>query len=113
MASRRTKKKSTSRSSRAPAKKGAGKGKLFVGVDFGTYRTAVSTDTKKTEVLSIVGRPQDAVASNFLKKEVLYGEEALKHKLALDLSRPIEDGVLANSKEDLESKGSRIRLLFY
>lgn len=106
MARTKTTRKTKSRSSRKTRTKRTGKttkGKLFVGVDFGTYRTAVSTDSRKTEILSIVGKPRDAVASNFLKKEVLYGEDALKHKLALDLSRPIEDGVLRNSKDDLDA----------
>lgn len=103
MARKKTTRKTRSPSSRKTKTQKTPRGKMFVGVDFGTYRTAVSTDSKRTETLSIVGKPRDAVASNFLKKEVLYGEEALKHKLALNLSRPIEDGVLRNYRDDLES----------
>lgn len=78
--------------------------KLFIGVDFGTNHTAISTsDGKKNSILSVVGAPKDAVASKFLKKEHLYGEEALKHKMALNLFRPIENGVLKNQREDIEA----------
>ena len=75
MARRKTTRKTRSPSSRKTKTKKTQKtrrGKMFVGVDFGTYRTAVSTDSKRTEILSIVGKPRDAVASNFLKKEVVF-----------------------------------------
>lgn len=83
---------------------GAPNNNLYIGIDFGTFRTAVSTsDGKKTQVLSIVGRPRDPVASKYLKKEVLYGEEALEHRVALELSRPIKQGIFKNLKEDVEA----------
>lgn len=77
---------------------------LFVGVDLGTNHTAISTsDGKKNSILSVVGTPRDAVASKFLKKEHMFGEEALTHRVALDLFKPIEDGVLKNQPEDIEA----------
>ncbi len=77
---------------------------LYIGIDFGTFRTAVSTsDGKKVETLSIVGKPRDPVASKYLKKEVLYGEEALEHRAALELSRPMKHGVFKNLREDVEA----------
>ncbi len=78
--------------------------KVYVGIDLGTNHTAISTsDGKKKSILSIVGTPRDAVASKFLKKEYLFGDEALKHRVALNLFRPIECGVLKNQKEDIEA----------
>jgi rod shape-determining protein MreB len=103
MAKAKTRKKPGKTSSRRKQKMTRPRSKLFVGVDFGTYRTTVSTEGSKTEVLSVVGRPRDMVASRFLEKEVLYGEEALKHRVALDLFRPIKDGVLKNKREDIEA----------
>lgn len=77
---------------------------LFIGIDLGTNHTAISTsDGKKNSILSIVGTPRDAVASKFLKKERLYGDEALKHRVALNMFKPIESGLLKNKREDLEA----------
>jgi rod shape-determining protein MreB len=77
---------------------------LYIGVDLGTNHTAISTsDGKKNTILSVVGTPRDAVASKFLKKEHLYGEDALSHRVALNLLKPIENGVLKNQKQDIEA----------
>ncbi len=77
---------------------------LFMGIDLGTNHTAITTsEGKRNSILSIVGVPRDAVASKFLKKERLYGDEALKHRVALNLLRPIESGLLKNKREDLEA----------
>jgi len=77
---------------------------LYIGVDLGTNHTAISTsDGKKNTILSVVGTPRDAVASKFLKKEHLYGEDALSHRVALNLLKPIENGVMKNQKEDIEA----------
>jgi rod shape-determining protein MreB len=77
---------------------------IFIGIDLGTNHTAISTSNgKKKSILSIIGTPRDAVASKFLKKERLYGDEALKHRVALNLFKPIESGLLKNQKADLEA----------
>ena len=75
---------------------------LFIGIDFGTNHTAISTsDGKKKSILSLIGFPKDAVASRFLQKERLFGDEALKHRAALNMFKPIESGVLKNQRDDL------------
>lgn len=77
---------------------------LYIGIDLGTNHTAISTsDRKKKSILSVVGIPRDAVASKFLKKERLYGDEALKHRVALNMFKPIESGLLKNQREDLDA----------
>lgn len=77
---------------------------LFIGIDFGTNHTAISTsDGEKKSILSVVGIPKDAVALKFLKKDRLYGDEALKHRGALNMFRPIELGVLKNHREDIDA----------
>ncbi|MCX9083429.1 MAG: rod shape-determining protein [Candidatus Methanoperedens sp.] len=99
MATKRKKVKSDASASRAKESKD-----LFIGIDLGTNHTAISTsDGKKKSILSIVGTPRDAVASKFLKKERLYGDEALKHRVALNLFKPIESGLLKNQREDLDA----------
>lgn len=99
MATKRRKEKSGASAPRVKESK-----ELFIGIDFGTNHTAISTSNgKKKSILSIVGTPRDAVASKFLKKEHLYGDEALKHRVALNMFKPIESGLLKNQREDLEA----------
>ena len=77
---------------------------MYIGIDLGTNHTAISTsDGKKNSILTVVGSPKDAVASKFLQKEHLYGEEAIHHRVALNIYKPIENGVLKNQREDIEA----------
>ena len=46
----------------------------------------VSSDSHEEEELTVIGTPKDPIARNFLKRDVLFGEEALKNRLA---SEPI------------------------
>jgi rod shape-determining protein MreB len=66
---------------------------FFVGIDLGTSRSAVSTSrgTRKW-VESYVGWPKDFVARKLLGQRVLFGEEALNHRLSLLLCRPWSTG---------------------
>jgi rod shape-determining protein MreB len=52
---------------------------------------------------SYVGWPKDFVAKKMLGKRVLFGSEALEHRLALNLSRPLEHGVLREGTEQDEA----------
>jgi hypothetical protein len=57
---------------------------LYIGIDLGTFRSVmVSSDSHEEEELTVIGTPKDAIAKNFLKRDVLFGEEALKNRLAL------------------------------
>ena len=68
---------------------------LYLGIDLGTYRSAITASNgKKSYVLSMVGWPKDAVALRLLGKPILFGEEAMMNRLSLDLHRPLERGVL-------------------
>ena len=73
--------------------------KIFIGVDFGTSKISITTSEGK-DVLeqNVIGYPKDPISSKFLKKEVLYGKEAIKHRIALDIFRPIEHGTLKSSQ---------------
>jgi rod shape-determining protein MreB len=74
-------------------------GVLYIGMDLGTSRTAVSASNGVREsMFSMVGYPKDVVAQKLLKKSVLYGREALDKRLSLNLFKPLEKGVLKNSR---------------
>ena len=74
---------------------------LYIGVDLGTFRSVmVSNDGHDEQVLTVIGTPKDSIAKNFLRRDVLFGEEALKNRLALNLYRPLEHGVIKDTVED-------------
>jgi rod shape-determining protein MreB len=74
---------------------------LYIGVDLGTFRSVmVSSDGHDEQVLTVIGTPKDQIAKNFLRRDVLFGEEALKNRLALNLFRPLEHGVIKDTAED-------------
>jgi rod shape-determining protein MreB len=76
---------------------------LYVGVDLGTSRSAVSASNGRREwVQSYVGWPKDFVAKKMLGKRVLFGDEALDHRLSLSLFRPLENGVIREGTEQDE-----------
>jgi rod shape-determining protein MreB len=68
---------------------------LHVGIDLGTSRSAIACDNGvRTFVPSYVGYPKDAVSRKMLGKEVVFGDEAVKNRLALELYRPFDKGKL-------------------
>src|SRR6188768_4460578 len=72
-------------------------GVLYLGIDLGTSRTSVSASNGVREsVASYVGYPKDVVSRKLLKKDVLFGDEAIRHRLSLNLLRPLAHGVINN-----------------
>lgn len=68
---------------------------LSIGIDLGTSRSAVSTNTGKRDMVqSYVGWPKDFIAQKMLGQRVLFGDEALEHRLSLELVRPLANGVI-------------------
>ena len=54
---------------------------LYIGIDLGTFRSVmVSSDNHEEEELTVIGTPKDPIARNFLKRDVLFGNEALKNR---------------------------------
>ena len=86
------------------------KGVLYLGIDLGTSRTSVTASNGVREtVASFVGYPKDTVARKLLKRDVLFGEEAIENRLALDFYRPLEHGVLKCSEENEEDYNNNLR----
>ncbi|MCU0294238.1 MAG: rod shape-determining protein [Thermoanaerobaculaceae bacterium] len=84
-------------------------GILYVGIDLGTSRSAVSASNGQRHVVdSYVGWPVDMVARKILKRSVLVGREALENRSMLDLRRPLERGLL---KEGSERDAEAVRQL--
>jgi len=83
-------------------------GVLYLGIDLGTSRTSVSASNGVREtVASYVGYPKDAVSRKLLKKSVLFGDDAVNNRLALEFYRPLEHGVLKCSESgDTEHAGN-------
>ena len=68
---------------------------LYLGIDLGTANSSVATSTGITRTVpSVVGWPKDLVAYKFLQKPIVYGEECIRNRMALDLFYPLEKGVL-------------------
>jgi rod shape-determining protein MreB len=83
-------------------------GVLYMGIDLGSSRTSVSASNGVRETIaSYVGYPKDVVAMKLLKKEVLFGDEALEKRLSLDFHRPLAHGKLkfatATGKENTDA----------
>jgi len=85
-------------------------GVLYIGMDLGTSRTSVSASNGVREtVYSVVGYPKDVVSHKLLKKDVLFGKEALEKRLSLRMYKPLEKGVLkytGDAKMDAEAKAN-------
>ncbi|HIJ19446.1 MAG TPA: hypothetical protein HPP58_00210 [Deltaproteobacteria bacterium] len=69
---------------------------LNVGIDLGTSRSVIACDNGvRTFVSSYVGFPKDAVSKKmFGKRKVVFGDEALHNRLAVELHRPFDKGRL-------------------
>jgi rod shape-determining protein MreB len=75
-------------------------GVLYLGIDLGTSRTSVAASNGQRVTLSShVGYPRDVVSKKLLKKDVLFGDEAVEHRLSLKFYRPLAAGVLKHSNK--------------
>lgn len=73
---------------------------LFVGIDLGTSRSSISASNGTREwIESFVGWPKDFIAQQVIGKPVLFGAEALDHRLSLDFCRPLERGIIREGIE--------------
>ncbi len=68
---------------------------LRIGIDLGTSRSAVAANNGQRHwEYSYVGWPKDFIARKMLGKDIIFGEEAIKHRLSVNLVRPLEFGVI-------------------
>lgn len=68
---------------------------LLLGIDLGTSRSSiVSMRGARKTIASYVGWPRDAVSRKLLGNNAVFGQRALDNRLALDLYRPLEHGVI-------------------
>src|SRR5829696_1342800 len=81
-------------------------GVLYLGIDLGTSRTSVAASNGQRVTLSShVGYPKDVVSRKLLKRDVLFGDDAVEHRLSLKFYRPLASGVLKlsnNKTEDVQ-----------
>ena len=75
-----------------------GRGILYIGIDLGTSRTSIAASNGiRGSMPSIVGYPKDVVSRKLLKREAIFGEDAIKHRLSINFYRPLEKGVIKGS----------------
>jgi rod shape-determining protein MreB len=90
-----------------PSKHGKSRpaGSLFIGLDLGTSRTCVQVVSKESdspdyveEIPTVVGYPREGILPGVLpeNRTAFFGEEALNHKLHLNLVYPLQSGAITN-----------------
>jgi rod shape-determining protein MreB len=79
-------------------------GVLYLGIDLGTSRSSVAASNgQRVTISSHVGYPKDVVSRKLLKKDVLFGEEAVEHRLSCNFYRPLAAGVLKHTSNEKTS----------
>ncbi|MHC5025646.1 MAG: MamK family actin-like protein [Planctomycetota bacterium] len=87
---------------------GVVKNALLLGIDLGTSRSSiVSMRGSRKTIESYVGWPRDAVSQKLFNTDVVYGRAALDNRLALDLYRPLEHGVIKGTGAGDKKKQDR------
>src|SRR5262245_24912123 len=70
-------------------------GIVYIGMDLGTFKTSVASSQGTRDVVhSAVGWPKDHIARTLLGRDVVFGKDLIEHRLALNVVRPFEKGVL-------------------
>lgn len=83
-------------------------GVLYLGIDFGTSHCSVAASNGvREQISSHVGYPKDVVSKKLLKKDVLFGDEAMEKRLSLNFYRPLE--VLKTKSHDREDFDANLK----
>ncbi|HSW40006.1 MAG TPA: MamK family actin-like protein [Acidobacteriota bacterium] len=68
---------------------------IYFGIDLGTSRSAIASSNGVREwVESCVGWPKDFIAEKVVGRKALVGADAMRHRLSLDVHKPLERGVI-------------------
>ncbi|MBA3686246.1 MAG: rod shape-determining protein [Planctomycetes bacterium] len=90
---------------------------IYLGIDLGTSRTSITSSNGQREtVWSYVGYPKDHVSRKKMGgRDIIYGQEALENRLALNLHRPLAGGSIKHkgAKDSSETKKAIKDLLEY
>jgi rod shape-determining protein MreB len=79
----------------------------YIGVDFGTFKTSIACSNGRREVLpTAVGWPKDHVARSMFGRDVVFGKELQEYRLALNVVRPFERGVLKYGEQTDDVTGA-------
>jgi rod shape-determining protein MreB and related proteins len=79
---------------------------MLLGIDLGTSRSSiVSMGGVRKTVETYVGYARDPVSRKMLKADIIYGRHALDNRLAVELVRPLEKGVLKGTRDDANIAG--------
>src|SRR5262245_61441621 len=82
-------------------------GILWIGMDLGTSRTAVaSSNGVRENTYSLVGYPRDVVSRKLLGDGPLFGADVVKHRLSLNVYRPLDAGVSRGGDDGKEAEGN-------
>ena len=77
---------------------------FHIGIDLGTSQSSIVTSTgKRLSTNTCVGYPKDVISRKRLNKDYLFGEEALKNRLSLDLIWPLAKGVICDDEKSKEA----------
>jgi len=77
---------------------------FHIGIDLGTSQSSIVTSTgKRLSTKTCVGYPKDVISQKRLNKDYLFGDEALKNRLALDLIWPLAKGVICEDNKSKEA----------
>ena len=81
---------------------------IHLGIDLGTCKAVIASDTGVRQVVpTYVGYPIDEISTDLHKKEIIFGQEALDNRLSLEVHRPLEKGVIKQSKDDKSIKAAQ------
>ena len=70
-------------------------GIFYIGMDLGTFKTSVASSSGVRDVVfSAVGWPKDHIARGMLGRDLVFGQDIVEQRLALNVVRPFERGVL-------------------
>ncbi len=90
-----------------PSVEAGDEGICWIGMDLGTSRTAVaSSNGVRENTFSLVGYPRDVVSRKLLGDGPLFGADVIKHRLSLEVYRPLEAGVIKGSDDGQDAEAN-------